>query len=130
MHETRVIYLDVLPPLSPLTHVCITHMRRAQLYGYIFEDTGRNREKEGAQDKRRSRDCNENAIICSQTDIIPLGGSAMRRRRLKDSPRPALHMDLIDHSHSSGDSTEILRVNYNVTAFDVFLLKPSVHSIA
>lgn len=48
-------------------------------------------------------------------------------RRLKDSLQPALHMDLIDHSRSSRDSIEILRVNYNVTALDVFILKPCIH---
>lgn len=51
-------------------------------------------------------------------------------RQLKDSLHPALHMDLIDHSRSSRDSTEILRVNYNVTSLDVFILKPSIRSIA
>lgn len=47
-------------------------------------------------------------------------------QQLKGSLQPALHMDLIDHSHSSGESIEILRVNYDVTALDVFILKPSI----
>ncbi len=51
-------------------------------------------------------------------------------RQLKDSLQPALRMDLIDHSHSSRDSIEIVRVNYNVTNLDVFILKPSINSVA
>lgn len=51
-------------------------------------------------------------------------------RQLKDSLQPALRMDLIDHSHSLRDSIEILRVNYNVTTLDVFILKPSINSVA
>lgn len=49
-------------------------------------------------------------------------------RRLKDSLQPALHMDLIDHSHSSRVSIEIPRVNYNTTSLDVFILEPSFNS--
>lgn len=55
------------------------------------------------RDKRRRSDCYKNSIICSGTDIILL----LEPQRLKDSLQPALRMDLIDHSPSSGDSAEM-----------------------
>lgn len=59
--------------LPPLPHMRPTHMQSREhdymvhVWSYCEEQAG-----EGGQDKRRRRDCNENAIICSQTDIILL----------------------------------------------------------
>lgn len=56
-------------PRSARLLVCMKQVHGAQLYGPCLKiqwGIG----GEGEQDKRRRRDCNENAIICIQTDII------------------------------------------------------------
>lgn len=128
MHETLAWYSWCLT-LSFCLCTCMPHTHaQSTTIRYVFEATVRNRKggRTGWKETQRLQwKCNH---LQSDRYNSPLEGSVMRR--LKDSLHPALHMDLIDHSHSSRDSTEILRVNYDVTALDVFILKPSIHSIA